>query len=82
MTDYRERHGTPEFTYWTNATKPQEAPPMPRMDLRCATTIAGCKTIAQILPAAWDQHQADQPRIRAIQEKAPSEANLAEAICK
>ena len=65
MTNYRERYGAPEFTYWINAGKPQ-APPLPHMGLRCVTTLAGCNSIAQILPTQWDQHQLDQPNLRTL----------------
>ena len=81
MTSYRERYGTPEFTYWANARRPQEAPPRPRMNLNCVTTLAGCQSIDQILPAAWIEHQADQPKIEALQRRTPA-ANDSEASCK
>jgi hypothetical protein len=81
MTSYRERYGTPEFTYWTNARRPQEAPPRPRMNLNCVTTLAGCQSIAQILPSGWIQHQADQPKIEALQRTTRA-ANDSEASCK
>jgi hypothetical protein len=81
MTSYRERYGTPEFTYWTNARRPQEAPTRPRMNLNCVTTLAGCQSIAQILPSGWIQHQADQPKIEAPQRTTRA-ANDAEASCK
>jgi hypothetical protein len=66
-TKYRERYGTPDFRYWLNGSRPQDASRLPHMDLRCTTTIRGCLTVAQILPTAWEQHQLDQPRIQVLQ---------------
>jgi hypothetical protein len=76
ITSYRERYGTPEFTYWTNASRPQDAPPIPRMNIDCVTTVAGCRSIAQILPSAWSQHQADLQRMQGPQDSQQSTSTM------
>jgi hypothetical protein len=81
ITSYQERYGTPEFTNWTNARRPHEAPPRPRMDLNCVTTLAGCQSVAEILPSAWIQYQGDQPKIEALQKTAPA-ANVSDTSCR
>ena len=62
-TSFRDFRGTPEFTYWKSASMPGQAPTLPRMSLDCVTTLDGCNMVAQILPAAWAQHQADTAKI-------------------
>jgi hypothetical protein len=81
ITSYQERYGTPEFTYWINGRKLQEAPPPPRMNLDCVTTMSGCQSVAQILPSAWTQHQVDLPKIEALQ-KTMAAANASETSCR
>lgn len=73
ISSYQERYGAPEFTYWTSGRKPQDAPARPRMNLDCVTTLGGCYSIGQILPSAWIQYQADQPKIEALRKAAPTE---------
>ena len=81
ITSYQERYGTPEFTYWTNGRKLQEAPLRPRMNFDCVTTMSGCQSVAQILPSAWAQHQVDVPKIEALQRTTRA-ANDSEASCR
>jgi hypothetical protein len=68
ITNYREGRGTPEFTYWSNASSAERTVPSTRMNLDCVATLAGCKSVAQILPAAWGQHQADASRIESLEK--------------
>ena len=73
VTSFRDFCGTPEFRYWNNASMVDQAPDLPRMNLDCVTTLDGCKTVAQILPAAWAQDQAGRPKIEVLEKQsAPS----------
>jgi hypothetical protein len=69
ITSFRDFRGTPEFTYWSNASMQNEEPTLPRMKLDCVTTLVGCKTVDQILPVAWAQHQADIAKIDVLENQ-------------
>lgn len=68
ITVYREARGTPEFIYWSNASGAERTPLSTRMNLDCVVTLAGCKSVAQILPAAWGLHEADASRIEGLEK--------------
>lgn len=72
--------GPKHFNVWVNSAATQERE-MLRLNLDCVLRISGCKSVADMAPAAWRKYQADQPLIDADESNGPNEL-AADSECR